>query len=67
VARRSPSTLLVIRLLLIANGLLLGAVGLISFLYVQRPAGLVGAGLVWVTAAVLFGCIRFTDYYRHED
>ena len=64
--RRSPSTLMVVRLLLISNGMLLAVVGLVSFLYVQRPAGLVFAGLVWVTAAVMFACIRFTDYYRHE-
>jgi hypothetical protein len=57
---------MVIRLLLITNGILLGVVGLISFLYVERPAGLVGAGVVWVVAATLFGCVHLTDFYRHE-
>ena len=58
---------MVIRTLLLANGLLLTAVGLISFLYVQRPAGFVFAGLAWATAGVMFGCIHFTDFYRHEE
>ena len=57
---------MVIRLLLITNALLLAVVGLISFLFVERPAGLVGAGLVWAVAATLFACVHLTDFYRHE-
>jgi hypothetical protein len=66
VKRRSPATLMVVRMLLITNGCLLAAVGVISFLYVERPAGLVGAGLMWAVAATLFACVHYTDFYRHE-
>jgi len=64
--RSSPAAMMVIRLLLITNGLLLAVVGLLSFLFVERPAGLVGAVVVWGAAAAMFGCVHYTDYYRHE-
>jgi hypothetical protein len=57
---------MVIRLLLITNGMLLTIVGVLCLLYVERPAGLVGAGVVWAVAATLFACVHLTDYYRHE-
>jgi hypothetical protein len=64
--RRSVASLLVLRYLLISNGLLVAAVGFISLLYVERPAGFVVAGAAWLLAGMLFGCIPFTDPYRSE-
>ncbi len=63
---RSPASLMVIRLLLVANGIIVAVVGLLCFLYVERPQAFVLAGLSWAFSAVLFGCIPLTDPYRHE-
>ncbi len=64
--RYSVASLLVVRYLLISNGLLLIAVGFVSLLYVERPAGiLLGAGF-WLIAGLLFGGVPRTDPYRHE-
>jgi tellurite resistance protein TehA-like permease len=59
-----PTSLMVVRLLLVSNGLVLAVVGGISLAYVDRPAGLIGAGIFWLAAAILFGCVRRTDPYR---
>jgi hypothetical protein len=64
--RLSPASLLVIRILLVADGLIVAVVGAISALYVERPAGLIFAGGAWLLAVILFGCVRLTDPYRHE-
>ena len=43
---QSPVALLVVRLLLVANALVLIAAGALSFASVARPAGIVGAALL---------------------
>ena len=63
-ARRSPASLMVIRLLLVSNGILVSIVGLLCFAYVERPSAYWLAGAAWVLAGLLFGCVRFTDPYR---
>jgi hypothetical protein len=63
---RSVPSLLVERLLLIANARLVGTVGLIRFLFVERPVGLILAGLAWAFAGLLVGCLPLTEPYRHE-
>jgi hypothetical protein len=60
------ASLLVVRYLLISNGLLLVAVGFVSLLYVDRPAGILLAGGFWLFAGLLFGTVPLTDPYRHE-
>ena len=64
--RYSVASLLVIRYLLISNGLLLVALGFVSLLYVDRPAGILLAGGFWLFAGLLFGAVPRTDPYRHE-
>jgi hypothetical protein len=58
--------LLVLRLLLIANGLTLLAIGALYAVYGSRPAGLaVGIGLV-AAGLGLFACVPLTDPYRRR-
>ena len=64
--RLSASSLLVIRILLVADGFILAVVGGISAAFVERPAGVLFAGGAWLASGVLFGCVPFTDPYRHE-
>jgi hypothetical protein len=64
---RSATSLMVIRLLLVSNGILVSIVGLLCLLYVDRPSGLVLAGLAWAFAGVLFACVPLTDPYRREE
>jgi hypothetical protein len=52
--------------LLVSNGCLVTAVGFISLLYVERPAGLLVAAAAWLVAGALFGAVPFTDPYRNE-
>jgi hypothetical protein len=53
-------------MLLIADGVLVAAVGAFCFAYVDRPAGvLIGAG-AWLLSGILLGAIRLTDPYRRE-
>jgi hypothetical protein len=60
------ASLLVVRYLLVGNGCMVFAVGLISLLYVERPAGILVAAAAWLLAGLLFGAVPFTDPYRHE-
>jgi hypothetical protein len=60
------ASLLVIRYLLVSNALILTAVGFVSLLYVERPAGFVAAAGCWLLAGLLFGAVPLTDPYRHE-
>jgi len=63
---QTPMALFVVRLLLVANSAILGAVGLLCLLFVSRPAGLVGAALVWGLAATFVSLIRYTNPHRGE-
>jgi type IV secretory pathway TrbD component len=59
--RMSVYALLVIRSLLVFNGLLLTLVGFVLAVFMERPAGVVFAAVCWVTAGALFGLTRFAD------
>lgn len=65
--RYSIASLLVVRYLLVSNGLLVIAVGFVCLLYVERPAGFLLAGGFWLLAGLLFGAVPLTDPYRHEQ
>jgi hypothetical protein len=65
--RLSASSLLVIRILLVADGIILAVVGGISAAFVERPAGLVFAAGAWLASGLLFGSVPLTDPYRHEQ
>ena len=62
----SPTSLMVLRLLLVADGLIMLAVGLIAMMFFDRPAGLVFTAAAWVVSAALFGGVRFTDPHRGD-
>jgi len=64
--RLSIGSLLVVRLLLIANALTLLAVGGLYLGYGDRPSGLVVGGLLVAGAVALLCCVPFTDPYRAE-
>jgi hypothetical protein len=59
--RMSVYALIVIRSLLVFNGLLLVLVGFLFGVFMERPAGLIFGAGCWLTAGVLFGLIRFAD------
>jgi hypothetical protein len=61
---RRLRTLMVLRLLVVANSVVVTAVGGLALAYVDRPAGvLIGAGC-WVLAGCLLGLLPLTDPYR---
>ena len=64
--RWSASSLLVLRVLLLADAAVLFVVGGMAVAFVERPAGLVAAGCAWLLAGALLACLPLTDPYRHE-
>ena len=58
--------LLVVRFLLIGNGLVMLAIGALYILYGGRPSGYVVGGALAALALILFACVPLTDPYRHE-
>ncbi len=66
IGRRSLGSLLLIRLLLIANGLTLLAIGALYLAYGSRPGGLAVGGVLIAGAVLLISCVPLTDPYRHE-
>jgi hypothetical protein len=66
IRRRSIGSLLLIRVLLIANGLTLLTIGALYVIYGSRPGGLAVGGVLIAGAVLLFSCIPLTDPYRHE-
>jgi hypothetical protein len=63
---QSPTALLVLRLLLVANTLVTGAVGGLCLAFVARPAGAVAAGLVWTLTVCLVVLVPYTNPRRGE-
>jgi len=51
---QSPVALMVIRILLLANAIVLAVAGGLFLVSVERPAGIVAAALRWGVAATLF-------------
>ncbi len=64
--RLSPTSLMVLRFLLISDGLIIAVVGLLCVLYVEHPAGYLVGALAWLVAGVLFAAVRYTDPYRGQ-
>jgi hypothetical protein len=64
--RAATSTLLVVRFLLIANGITLLAGGGLYLRYGSHPGGIVVGGVLTASAVGLFACIPLTDPYRRE-
>jgi hypothetical protein len=61
---RRVRALMVLRLLLVADAVVLAAVGALSLAYVERPAGAIGAALCWLFTGGLLGLLPLTDPYR---
>jgi len=57
---------MVIRLLLVANTLVLAAAGALCLASVARPAGIVGAALIWALAAGLLALVPYTNPRRRD-
>jgi hypothetical protein len=65
-AAQSPVSLLVVRLLVVANVLVLSAVGGLSLAFVALPAGAVGAAASWSIVAALLWLLPHTNPHRGE-
>ena len=59
-----PRTLIVIRTLLVANGVLLAAVSGLYLVFGSRPAGWVIGGVLGAMALVLWAAVPLADPYR---
>jgi hypothetical protein len=59
-------SLLVIRLLLVTNGVILAAVGALFLIFGARPAGYVVGGILAAVAIGLWALVPLTDPYRSE-
>ncbi len=64
--RLSPTTANALRTIAVANIVLLTALGAILAAWMERPAGLVGAGLCWAGAVVLGFIVPRLDPYRND-
>lgn len=62
----SPTGLLVVRLLLVANAVLVAVVGLLWLVFVEQPAAVIGAVMAWSLVAVLLACVPMTTPHRGE-
>ena len=60
---RSIGALLGLRVILVANIILLTVLGVLFLMSYERPVAFVFAGLAWLAALVLVNFVRFTDPY----
>jgi hypothetical protein len=63
-ATQSATALMVVRLLLVANTLVLAVAGGLCVMAVSWPGGIVGAGLMWALAALLLFLVPYTNPRR---
>ncbi|HXR12938.1 MAG TPA: hypothetical protein VN770_11620 [Gaiellaceae bacterium] len=63
---QSPVALMVVRLLLVGNTLVLAAAGALCLVSVARPAGVVGAALIWGLAVLLLALVPYTNPRRSD-
>jgi hypothetical protein len=59
-----PTTLLVMRLLLVANACVLAVIGGLYLAFAARPGGLVVTGVVWGGALLLLALVPYTSPRR---
>jgi hypothetical protein len=65
-SQRSFQSLLVMRFLLITNGIILAVVGALYVAYGSRPAGYVIGGILGAAALAMWAMVPLTDPYRSE-
>jgi hypothetical protein len=63
----SVAALFGLRLLLVANIVLVTATGALCFIYYQRPEAYLFSGVAWSLVAVLVWLVRRTDPYRRSS
>jgi len=63
---QSPVSLLAVRLLVVANVLVLAAVGGLSLAFVAGAAGVAGAALCWGTVVALLRLLPYTNPRRGD-
>ena len=63
-AHLSVGALVGLRIILVANVLVLAIVGLLCLLYYERPEAYLFAGAAWAVDSVLVFLVRLTDPYR---
>jgi hypothetical protein len=61
---RSIGALLVVRLLLVGNGVALLAIGALYLTYGSRPGGAIVGGVLISASLALFACVPLTNPYR---
>ena len=61
-----PTTLLVVRLLILVNALLLTTIGALYLVFASRPEGFIVTAIAWGTVAVLVALIPYTNPRRHD-
>ena len=64
--RPSLGTLLVLRILLIANALVLTAIGALYLVFGTRTGGAIAGGVLFAVAAGLLCCVPLTAPYRRR-
>jgi hypothetical protein len=65
-ASQSPVSLLAVRLLVVANVLVLAVVGGLCLAFVAAPAGIVGAALSWAAVAALLRLLPYRNPRRRD-
>lgn len=65
-AAQSPLSLLAVRLLVVANALVLAAIGGLCLAFAAHPAGVVGAALSWAAVAALLRLLPYTNPRRRD-
>lgn len=64
---RSVAALFGLRLLLVANIVLVTATGALCFIYYERPESYLFSGLAWCLVLLLIWLVRFTDPYGRSS
>ena len=64
---RSVAALFGLRLLLVANIVLVTATGVLCFIYYERPEAYLFSGLAWCLVLLLMWLVRFTDPYGRSS
>jgi len=65
-ATQSPIALMVLRLLIVANFIVLAAVGALCLVFVAHPAGILIGLIVWGVAGGLLGLVPYTNPRRGQ-
>ena len=64
---RSVAALFGLRLLLVANIVLVTATGALCFIFYERPEAYLFSGVAWCLVLVLMWLVRYTDPYRRSS